>query len=192
MIVISHHDHHHYGLSYWSVAVTRIENVPFIKNTDFQSAVPLEGWHEASFRLRTKICIIPHGTEFSSPGLWFVHPCLIMWKIGFEPGPLKQGDHDRQLVPVTCKRRPFRHIESCPTGTLRLPWLRFLSCFFSSVVRQMPGCNTHRRGTARSLTWYGGYICVPKFHRDLIFFNFQHDQSGFESQKALQPKFVPT
>jgi len=37
-----------------------------------------------------------------------------------------------------------------PTGTLRLPWLRFFRAF-SSVVRQMPGYNSQRRGTARTL-----------------------------------------
>ena len=37
-----------------------------------------------------------------------------------------------------------------PTGILRLPWLRFFRAF-SSVVRQMPGYNSQRRGTARTL-----------------------------------------
>jgi hypothetical protein len=37
-----------------------------------------------------------------------------------------------------------------PTGTLRLPWLRFFRAF-SSVVRQMPGYNSQRRGTAPTL-----------------------------------------
>ena len=42
---------------------------------------------------------------------------------------------------------------------------------FSSVVRQMPGYNSQRRGTARTL---------PN----------QFDQSAFESQKAFQPKLL--
>jgi hypothetical protein len=37
-----------------------------------------------------------------------------------------------------------------PTGTLRLPWLRFFRAF-SSVVRQMPGYNSQRRCTASTL-----------------------------------------
>jgi hypothetical protein len=37
-----------------------------------------------------------------------------------------------------------------PAGTLRLPWLRFFRAF-SSVVRQMPGYNSQRRGTDRAL-----------------------------------------
>ena len=37
-----------------------------------------------------------------------------------------------------------------PTGTLRLPWLR-CSRAFSSVARQMPGYNSQRRSTARTL-----------------------------------------
>ena len=37
-----------------------------------------------------------------------------------------------------------------PTGTLRLPWLRFFRAF-SSVVRQMSGYNLQRQGTARTL-----------------------------------------
>jgi hypothetical protein len=40
---------------------------------------------------------------------------------------------------------------SWPTGTLRLPWLRFFRAF-SSVVRQMPGYNSQRRDTASTLT----------------------------------------
>jgi len=37
-----------------------------------------------------------------------------------------------------------------PTGTLRLPRLRFFRAF-SSVVRQMPGYDSQRRGTVRTL-----------------------------------------
>ena len=37
-----------------------------------------------------------------------------------------------------------------PIGILRLPWLRFFRAF-SSVVRQMPGHNSQRWGTARTL-----------------------------------------
>ena len=37
-----------------------------------------------------------------------------------------------------------------PTGTLRLPWPRVFRAF-TSVVRQMPGRNSQRRGTARTL-----------------------------------------
>ena len=37
-----------------------------------------------------------------------------------------------------------------PTGTRRLSWLRFFRAF-SSVVRQMPGCNSQIWGTARTL-----------------------------------------
>jgi hypothetical protein len=37
-----------------------------------------------------------------------------------------------------------------PAGTLRLPWLRFFRAVFS-VVRQKPGYNPQRRGTARAL-----------------------------------------
>ena len=46
-----------------------------------------------------------------------------------------------------------------PTGTLRLPLLRF-SHAFSSVVRQMPGCNSQRRGTARTLPKLFVLFCV--------------------------------
>ena len=56
-----------------------------------------------------------------------------------------------------------------PTGTLRLPG-RF-SRAFSSVVRKMPGHNSHRRGTARTLL-------------------NQFDHSGLASQKAYQLKLL--
>jgi hypothetical protein len=46
-----------------------------------------------------------------------------------------------------------------PTGTLRLPWLRFLRPF-SSVVRQMSGYNSQRRGTARTLPKLIVLFCV--------------------------------
>jgi hypothetical protein len=50
-----------------------------------------------------------------------------------------------------------------PTGSLRLPWLRFFHAF-SSVVRQMPGCNSQRRGTAPTLPklivlFYALFVC---------------------------------
>jgi hypothetical protein len=38
-----------------------------------------------------------------------------------------------------------------PTGVLRLPWLSFFSRAFSSVVKQMPGYTSQRRGTVRTL-----------------------------------------
>jgi len=37
-----------------------------------------------------------------------------------------------------------------PAGTLRLPWMRVFRAF-SSVVRQMPGYNTQRQSSARTL-----------------------------------------
>jgi hypothetical protein len=46
-----------------------------------------------------------------------------------------------------------------PTGTLRLPWLRIFRVF-SSVVRQMPGYNSKRRGTARTLPKLIMLFCV--------------------------------
>ena len=46
-----------------------------------------------------------------------------------------------------------------PTGTLRLPWLSFF-CAFSSVVRQIPGYNSQRRGTSRSLPKLIVLFCV--------------------------------
>jgi hypothetical protein len=57
-----------------------------------------------------------------------------------------------------------------PTGTLRLPWLRLFRAF-SSVTRKMPGYNSQRRGTARTLPYY-------------------FDHSGFESQKDFQQKLI--
>jgi hypothetical protein len=46
---------------------------------------------------------------------------------------------------------------------VRLPWLRFF-CAFSSVVRQTPGYNSPRRGTARTLpiifvSFYVLFVC---------------------------------
>jgi hypothetical protein len=46
-----------------------------------------------------------------------------------------------------------------PAGTLRLPWLRFFRAF-PSVVRQMPGYNSHGRGTARTLPKLIVLFCV--------------------------------
>jgi hypothetical protein len=78
------------------------------------------------------------------------HPLII--QLGsIDPGPLKQGNRD-QLVLATPKRRPCRHIESYPPYTFwHFAWQVF-SMLFSSVVRQMPKCNTQRRDTARTLT----------------------------------------
>jgi hypothetical protein len=46
-----------------------------------------------------------------------------------------------------------------PTGTLRLPWQMFLHAF-SSVVRKMPGYNSPRRSTARTLPNIFVLFCV--------------------------------
>ena len=46
-----------------------------------------------------------------------------------------------------------------PTGTLRLPGLRFFRAF-SSVVRQMPGYKSQRRGTACTLPKIIVLFCV--------------------------------
>ena len=44
---------------------------------------------------------------------------------------------------------------TCPgylqNAAMSTPWLKFRPCFPPSFVRQMPGYNTHRRGTARTL-----------------------------------------
>ena len=48
-----------------------------------------------------------------------------------------------------------------PTGTLRLPWLRFLRAC-SSVVRQMPGYSSQRPGTARNLPKFFSVLFVCK------------------------------
>jgi hypothetical protein len=44
-------------------------------------------------------------------------------------------------------------------GTLRLPWLRFFRAF-SSAVRQMPGYNSQKRDTARTLPKLIMLFCV--------------------------------
>jgi hypothetical protein len=46
-----------------------------------------------------------------------------------------------------------------PIGTIRLPWLRFFYAF-SSVVRQMPGYNLQKRGTAGCLPKLTVLFCV--------------------------------
>jgi len=46
-----------------------------------------------------------------------------------------------------------------PTGILRLPWLRFFRAF-PSVIRQMPGYNSQRRGTDRTLLKLIVFFCV--------------------------------
>jgi len=46
-----------------------------------------------------------------------------------------------------------------PTGTLRPPWLRVFHAF-SSVIRQMPGYNSQRRGTAHTLPKLIVSFCV--------------------------------
>jgi hypothetical protein len=46
-----------------------------------------------------------------------------------------------------------------PTGKFRLPWLRFFRVF-SSVVKQMPGHNSQKRGTAHTLPKLIVLFCV--------------------------------
>jgi hypothetical protein len=49
-----------------------------------------------------------------------------------------------------------------PVGTLRLPWRRFYRAF-SSVVRQMQGCKSQRRGTARTIPKFFVVLCIVCF-----------------------------
>ena len=95
-------------------------------------------------------------------GLWFLNkvwippkvpvneqrPCCIFWKSHIlirQPAVLTEFYHKfPQFL------RWSAAIISLPTGTLRLPWLRFFRAF-SSVVRQMPGYTSQRRGTVRIL-----------------------------------------
>jgi len=59
----------------------------------------------------------------------------------------------------------YRHYFICqlvfimPTGTLRLPWLKFCRAS-SSVVRQMPGYNSQRRGMDRTLPKLIVLFCI--------------------------------
>jgi hypothetical protein len=53
-------------------------------------------------------------------------------------------------------------IFTVPTDTLRLPWLRFTRAF-SSAVKQMPGYNPQRRGTARTLPNFCVVLCIVCF-----------------------------
>ena len=51
---------------------------------------------------------------------------------------------------MLCMLCPVYSVFIVPTGTLQLPWLRFFRAL-SSVIRQMPGYNSQRRGTALTL-----------------------------------------
>jgi hypothetical protein len=51
---------------------------------------------------------------------------------------------------LLCMFCSVNSVSIMPNGTPRLPWLRFFHAFYS-VVSQMPGYNSQRRGTARAL-----------------------------------------
>jgi hypothetical protein len=59
-----------------------------------------------------------------------------------------------------------------PTGTLRLPWLTFYRAF-PSVERQMPECNSQRRGTARTLPKLIVLFCVLFVCKCVLYFCHQ-------------------
>jgi len=54
------------------------------------------------------------------------------------------------LLLCLCMFSSLYSVVILPNGTLQLPRLRFVHAF-SSVVRQMPGYNSQRQGTARTL-----------------------------------------
>ena len=56
-----------------------------------------------------------------------------------------------------------------PTGTLRLPWLRFFRAV-SSVVRQTPGYNSQRRGTARTIPKSIVLFCVLFVCKQVLYY----------------------
>jgi hypothetical protein len=67
---------------------------------------------------------------------------------------LKERRGYSKLKEEAVDRDLWRNVHSVlivPTGTLRLPLLRFFRAF-SSVARQMPGYNSQRWGTVRTLS----------------------------------------
>ena len=66
-----------------------------------------------------------------------------------ERRPQMQGDRDRQLVLATLRAD---HVDILNSAQMALfDYLTEVFRAFSSVLRQMPGYNAHRRGTARTL-----------------------------------------
>jgi len=65
--------------------------------------------------------------------MWLVVPDIVMY-----------------AVLLLCMLCSVYSVFIIPAGTLRLPWLRFFRAF-SSVVSQMPGYNSQRKGTAHIL-----------------------------------------
>jgi hypothetical protein len=88
--------------------------------------------HQISERLDTKL------SDVGNP-LVTQHGRNLRWR-SVDPGLLKQGDRDRQLILAVRKRRLWRHNVSCPAGTFRLPWgfyvLFFLGCKVNAMVQQ--------------------------------------------------------
>jgi hypothetical protein len=60
---------------------------------------------------------------------------------------------------IVCMLCSVYSVFNVPTGIPRLPWLRIF-CAFSSVVRQMPGSMSQRRGTALTLPKLIVLFCV--------------------------------
>ena len=80
-------------------------------------------------------CIVPFMYNYSlSAFVYFCNLCIFHYVYVFV------------LLCVFCS---VHSVFIVPTCTLRLPRLRFFRAF-SSLVRQMPGYNSQRRGTARN------------------------------------------
>ena len=88
---------------------------------------------------------------------------IVFLKMVYQISPLCTAVLDTLIVAQPANKFPYntvsnpspdtimhRYTNVVPNGTLRLPWLRFLRAF-SSVVRQMSGYNSQRRGTPRTI-----------------------------------------
>jgi hypothetical protein len=83
--------------------------------------------------IRFACCIVWRGMSTST----IQHTWLLLWSV----------ETCRWNNNTLCS---VHSVFTVPTGTLRLPWLRVF-CVFSSFVRQIPGYNSQRRGTAGPL-----------------------------------------
>ena len=80
--------------------------------------------------------------KISPPHAYHEHSCALPHKMYF--------DCYVYVFLLLCVFCSVYSVFIVPTGILRLPRLRFFHAF-SSLVRQMPGYNSQRRGTARTL-----------------------------------------
>jgi len=112
------------------------------------------------------VCVSPSKNSARFTRRWR-QPCKILWTAINVA--LLLFNSVRYVFLLLCMLCSVYSVFIVPTGIFRPPWLRVFRAF-SSAVRQMPGYNSQRRGTARTVASYFVVLFCVLFVSIVLFY----------------------